>query len=145
MKKLFSLLVFCAAISAVAFGQSKKGPVMDFKNNTVDYGVIENGGEPYREFVFTNTGNEPLMIKNAKGSCGCTVPEYSKDPIMPGETGVLKVRYDTKRTGPINKTITITTNEPENDTRIIYVKGEVKKPASEESVPTNKDKGIFNN
>lgn len=144
MKKLFSLFVFCLAVSAYSFAQDSKGPVMEFKSNTVDYGVIDQGAEPYREFEFTNTGKEPLLIKNAKGSCGCTVPEYSKDPIMPGETGILKVRYDTKRIGPINKTITVTTNEPSNETRILYVKGEVKKVAGEESVPANKEKSIFN-
>lgn len=144
MKKLFSLFVFCLAVSAYSFAQNSNGPVMEFKSNTVDYGVIDQGAEPYREFEFTNTGKEPLLIKNAKGSCGCTVPEYSKDPIMPGETGILKVRYDTKRIGPINKTITVTTNEPSNETRILYVKGEVKKVAGEESVPANKEKSIFN-
>jgi len=141
MKKLFTFALFSFALSIVSFAQS--GPVMEFKSNTVDYGVIDQGAEPYREFEFTNTGSEPLLIKNAKGSCGCTVPEYSKNPIMPGETGVLKVRYDTKRVGPINKTITVTTNETANDTKILYVKGEVKKSATEESVPANKEKSIF--
>jgi len=142
MKKLFTFFLFSIALSAVSFAQNA-GPVMEFKSNTVDYGVIDQGAEPYREFEFTNKGTEPLLIKNAKGSCGCTVPEYSKNPIMPGETGVLKVRYDTKRVGPINKTITVTTNETANDTKILYVKGEVKKSATEESVPANKEKGIF--
>jgi hypothetical protein len=140
MKKVFSLILFSLVFTAIAIAQ---GPVMTFDNNSVDYGVIDQGAEPYREFVFKNTGNEPLLIKNAKGSCGCTVPEYSKEPIMPGETGVLKVRYDTKRVGPINKTITVTTNETGNETKILYVKGEVKKGPAEEGVPPAKEKGIF--
>lgn len=140
MKKLSSLIVFSLVFTMVAIAQ---GPVMQFESNSVDYGVVDHGSEPYREFVFKNTGNEPLLIKNAKGSCGCTVPEYSKDPIMPGETGILKVRYDTKRVGPINKTITVTTNEVGSETKILYVKGEVKKGASDEGVPPAKEKGIF--
>lgn len=144
MKKLLSLVVLFSCLSVVAFAQAKKaaGPVMTFKETSVDYGVIDQGDDPYREFSFTNTGSEPLLIKNAKGSCGCTVPEYSQEPVMPGETGTLKVRYDTKRVGPINKTITVTTNETGNETRILYIKGEVKKKAEEESVPASKDKGL---
>jgi hypothetical protein len=137
MKKVFLVLFVALGFQIAAIAQTKKpdGPVMQFKDTTIDYGVIEYNGDPYRTFEFTNTGSEPLMIKNAKGSCGCTVPEYSTDPVMPGETGVLKVKYDTKRSGPINKTITVTTNEVGNETRILYVKGEVKKNANEDAVP----------
>ena len=63
---------------------------------------------PCCEFVFTNIGKEPLIISKAKGSCGCTVPEWPKEPIMSGETGVIKVNYDEKRIGSFNKSITIT-------------------------------------
>lgn len=137
MKKVFLVLFVALGFQVVALAQTKKadGPVMQFKETTIDYGVIEYNGDPYRTFEFTNSGSEPLMIKNAKGSCGCTVPEYSTDPVMPGESGVLKVKYDTKRSGPINKTITVTTNEVGNETRILYIKGEVKKNANEDAVP----------
>jgi hypothetical protein len=137
MKNILFVFALTISLSVVASAQSKKadGPVMQFKETTIDYGVIEYNGDPYRTFEFTNTGSEPLMIKNAKGSCGCTVPEYSTDPVMPGESGTLKVKYDTKRPGPINKTITVTTNEIANETRILYIKGEVKKNATEENVP----------
>lgn len=150
MKKFLTLLLMMTVASAGLFAQAKKdvkatGPVMNFKETTIDYGVIQQNDEPYREFHFTNNGSEPLLIKNAKGSCGCTVPEYSKDPIMPGESGILKVKYDTNRVGPINKTITVTTNEVANENRILYIKGEVKKKDSDESVPAPKDKGIFTN
>jgi len=145
MKKLLSLIVLVSLTGASLFAQAKKdGPVMSFKETTVDYGVIEYNADPYRTFEFTNSGNEPLLIKNAKGSCGCTVPEYSTDPVMPGESGILKVKYDTKRAGAINKTITVTTNETGNETRILYIKGEVKKKESEDSVPPA-SKSILNN
>jgi hypothetical protein len=137
MKKVFLVLFVALGFQIAAIAQTKKadGPVMQFKDTTIDYGVIEYNGDPYRTFEFTNSGSEPLMIKNAKGSCGCTVPEYSTEPVMPGESGVLKVKYDTKRSGPINKTITVTTNEVGNETRILYIKGEVKKNANEDAVP----------
>jgi len=112
--------------------QNPDGPVMDFEAKEVDYGVIEQDSDPYRFFNFTNTGKEPLIITYAKGSCGCTVPEYSKEPIMPGENSQIKVRYDTKRIGRFTKTVTLTTNEGGANT-VLRIKGEVKPKAA---VPT---------
>jgi len=111
------------------------GPVMSFESTDVDYGVIKQHGEPLRVLSFTNTGDEPLVIKNCKGSCGCTVPTWPKEPIMPGETNKIEVRYATNRLGKINKTIRITTNEGTNP-HVIKVLGEVLKAEDEESVPT---------
>lgn len=107
---------------------------MTFESLSVDYGTIENGGEPLRLIKFTNTGTEPLVIQNARGSCGCTVPTWPKEPIAPGQSSSMEVRYDTKRTGPINKSITITTNEgPDN--HVIQVIGTVLPPKEEKAVP----------
>jgi hypothetical protein len=107
---------------------------MTFESMTVDYGTIENGAEPLRLIKFTNTGTDPLVIKNARGSCGCTVPTWPKDPIAPGQSSSMEVRYDTKRTGRISKSITITTNEgPEN--HVIQVVGDVLPPKEEKAVP----------
>ncbi|MBK7407756.1 MAG: DUF1573 domain-containing protein [Saprospirales bacterium] len=89
----------------------ENGPVMSLETTEVDYGKIEQGADPYRVFKFTNTGKAPLVIENAKGSCGCTVPTYPKEPIAPGETSEIKVRYDTNRIGKFTKTVTLTTNE----------------------------------
>lgn len=129
MKQILSILAF-VAVATLANSQA----IMTFDNTTVDYGLVEKGADPLRKFPFKNTGNEPLIIKNAKGSCGCTVPTYPKEPVMPGETGVIEVRYDTQRTGPFTKTVTVTTNEAV-DTKTLTIKGEVKQPASQESVP----------
>lgn len=129
MKQILSILAF-VAVATLANSQA----VMTFDNTTVDYGLVEKGADPLRKFPFKNTGNEPLIIKNAKGSCGCTVPTYPKEPVMPGETGVIEVRYDTQRTGPFTKTVTVTTNEAV-DTKTLTIKGEVKVPATQESVP----------
>ena len=136
MKQLFSIIAF------VVFGAltmaAQTGPSMQFENVTVDYGTIDKGSDPIRKFAFTNTGNEPLIIKNAKGSCGCTVPTYPKEPIMPGESNVIEVRYDTNRTGAFNKTITLTTNETPSDTRTLTIKGDVKGDgATTPSVPAS--------
>ena len=109
---------------------------MTFEVTTIDYGKIEKGSDPVRHFKFTNTGNEPLIIKAAKGSCGCTVPTYPPEPIMPGESANIDVRYDTQRVGNFNKTVTLTTNETEA-THTLTIKGEVKAPPTQESVPAS--------
>ncbi len=107
---------------------------MEFESMTVDYGKIEWDSEPLRILKFTNTGTEPLIIKNAKGSCGCTIPTWPKEPIAPGATSTIEVRYDTKRTGRISKSITITTNEVDN-THHIQVVGEIGPKPEDLTVP----------
>lgn len=127
MKRIFFTFGFLC-LAALAYTQ----PQMVFEQMTIDYGTVKKGAEPYREFKFRNQGTEPLLIKSAKGSCGCTVPTYSEQAIMPGESGILGVRYDTNRTGAFTKRITVTTNEPE-DTKVLTVTGEVK--PDEEGTP----------
>jgi len=133
MKQILSILAF---VVLGAFSIQAQGPVMTFNVTTVDYGTIEKGADPIRHFEFTNTGNEPLIIKSAKGSCGCTVPTYPQEPIMPGEKANIDVRYDTQRVGNFNKTVTLTTNETEA-THTLTIKGEVKAPPTQESVPAS--------
>lgn len=139
MKKVLAILAFALVGAFYATAQTQSGPVMTFDVTTIDYGTIDKGSEPLRKFKFTNTGNEPLIIKTAKGSCGCTVPTYPKEPIMPGESNVVEVRYDTQRVGAFTKTVTITTNES-TETRMLTIKGEVKAPPADaqESVPAGK-------
>ncbi|MCB0529940.1 MAG: DUF1573 domain-containing protein [Saprospiraceae bacterium] len=133
MKQILSILAFVLIGAYCATAQST-GAVMTFDVTTIDYGSIEKGSDPIRKFKFTNTGNEPLIIKTAKGSCGCTVPTYPKEPIMPGESNVIEVRYDTQRVGPFTKTVTLTTNESA-DTHTLTIKGDVKAAPAQESVP----------
>lgn len=101
------------------------GPVIEFNKDVHDYGDIEQHGNGVCEFTVTNTGNEPLIISQAKGSCGCTVPSYEKEPIMPGASSTIKVKYDTKRVGPINKSVTITSNATNAPTKVLRIKGNV--------------------
>jgi hypothetical protein len=152
MKRFFTALVMIAAMATWVSAQNTTaqdpaepqdgGPVMTFESTEIDYGTIEQGSEPYRYFKFTNTGDEALVIENAKGSCGCTVPTWPKEPILPGETSEIKVKYDTKRIGRFTKSITLTTNEAVK-TRVLRIKGEVqKKPEEPAGVPASS--GGFN-
>jgi len=107
MKKL---LGFVAAIVISTGAYAQKGAKIEFKSDTVDYGTTskdEDNG--MRSFEFTNTGDAPLIIKDVKSTCGCTVPTKPKDPIMPGKTGKIEVKYN-MNPGPIRKTITVESN-----------------------------------
>ena len=112
------------------------GPTISFDTSVVDFGTINKGDDPYRTVQFTNTGKKPLLITNCKGSCGCTVPKCPTTPIMPGEKGDLKVRYDTKRVGPISKTVTVKSNAT-NGTQYLKVKGKILDVTSEPAMPSN--------
>lgn len=115
--------------------QKEMGPQFSSENLVVDFGDVDATKDPgFRVFKFKNTGTEPLMITNAQGSCGCTVPEWPKEPIKPGAIGEIKIKYDINRKGAINKSVTVTTNEVESKdangnpiykNHIISVKGNV--------------------
>jgi len=116
---------------------------MTFETDVHDFGTIENGGNGTYEFKFKNTGKEPLIISNARGSCGCTVPTYPKDkPIKPGESEVIKVTYDTKRAGNFTKTVTITSNAKTGE-KVLTIKGIVQPAPVDEPFPSGgrKDDG----
>lgn len=111
----------------------KKGAEMDQPGaNAVEwnYGNIKNSSTGYRYFKFTNTGSGPLVISAAKGSCGCTVPTWPKEPVMPGQSDFIKVKYDTKRTGAFTKYVTLTTNAKTNTTTRLKIFGTVAAPPS---------------
>lgn len=115
---------FAQEEKAVAIG----GAEISFDKETHDYGKIEQHANGECVFTFTNNGTEPLTISNAKGSCGCTVPQWPREAIAPGKTGEIKVKYDTKRIGIINKSVTIQSNAVNSPTKIIRIKGEIKAP-----------------
>ena len=95
-----------------------------FESEEINYGKIEQDANGVRVFKFTNTGKAPIVITNAKGSCGCTVPTYSKNVIQPGEHGEIEVKYDTHRLGAFTKTVTLTSNASEPN-KVLRIKGEV--------------------
>lgn len=139
MKKLFTIL-FIGLIGFAVNAQDKVAKI-EFETETIDYGTIEKGADGVRVFKFKNTGNAPLIITKVKSSCGCTVPKKPKDPIMPGETGEIEVKYDTKRVMPIRKTITVTSNA-ERPTIALKIKGNVIDP-SKNSVLEKKSKSML--
>lgn len=146
-KALFSLLmVFVAAAGTnQVFAQEVgDGAKIEFSKETHDYGTIENGANGDCTFEFKNTGNAPLIISNAKGSCGCTVPSWPKEPIAPGASSKITVKYDTKRPGAINKSVTITSNAVNEPTKVIRIKGNVK-PKPESGAPINNTGAPRNN
>lgn len=140
MKKLLLALAFIAT-GTFAFAQESNpnAPEIAFEQEVIDYGTIEKGADGKREFKFTNTGKEPLIISNAQGSCGCTVPTWPREPIAPGEDGVIKVKYDTKRVGPFTKSVTINSNAA-TPTKVIRIKGNVKKPEVVKTTPEKESK-----
>ncbi|NJX16588.1 DUF1573 domain-containing protein [Tamlana crocina] len=135
MKQLITIL-FVGLISFAVNAQAK----IEFKTETIDYGTIEKGANGVRTFEFTNTGNEPLIISKVTSSCGCTIPKKPEDPILPGKTGEIEVKYDTNRVNPIRKTITVISNA-ETPTVALKIKGEVIAP-SKASILDKKGKSI---
>jgi len=141
MKQLLTIL-FIGLFSFSVTAQDKAAKI-EFKETTIDYGTIEKGADGVRTFVFTNTGNAPLVISKVNSSCGCTVPKKPDGPIMPGEEGEIEVKYDTKRVMPIRKTITVLSNA-DTPTVALKIKGEVIDPAKT-SVLKKREKSVMEN
>jgi len=126
MKKLiFTLAIFLGTFALNAQTEVFNGPAIELDKEVHDYGTIENGSDGTCVFTIKNIGTEPLIISRCKGSCGCTVPTCDKTPVLPGETTKVKVKYDTKRTGTINKSVTITSNAINEPTKVIRIKGKI--------------------
>lgn len=151
MKKIILGLSIAALFTVVKTNDvSAQGPVLSADNMTVEFGEVAYGGDGTREFAFKNTGTEPLLITNAKGSCGCTVPDWPKEPIRPGGSGIIKIKYDTKRAGAISKTVTVTTNEVESKdangnpvykNHTVAIKGNVKAAPTNDGIPVKNTTG----
>lgn len=95
------------------------GPTITFEKMNHDFGTITQGEQAEYSFKFTNTGNQDLIIANAQASCGCTVPEYSKEPIKPGAQGLIKVKFNSDyRLDAFEKTVVVTANTIPTDTEL---------------------------
>jgi hypothetical protein len=153
MKKTLYTFILFLSLGAVAYAQDEKkeavaekaadpnAPEITFENELHDFGTIEYAGNGVYNFKFTNTGKTPLIIDGARGSCGCTVPKWPKEPIKKGESSEINVSYDTKRPGPFTKTVTITSNA-KTATKVITIKGVVQsQEETESSTPFKKDMG----
>lgn len=107
MKKI-AIIVLIAFVGLIQ--QVNAQAKIEFKTDIIDYGEIAKGSDGLRIFEFTNIGNAPLIVSNVKSSCGCTVPSKPDGPVAPGESSTIEVKYDTKRIGPIRKTVTVYSN-----------------------------------
>jgi hypothetical protein len=123
-----------AAPAADKTAEKKVDPGYKFDKVVHDYGTIKKGADPYCEFKLTNTSKQPLIIQEAHGSCGCTVPEYPKEPIAPGKSVSIKVRYDTNRIGPFEKQVTVTF-QGKDEPAVLRIKGTVEAIPAETPFP----------
>jgi len=146
MQLKFILSIFTFYLFSTLNAQDKiiinpNAPEISFEKELIDMGTYNQYDDKSSrcEFKFTNTGKEPLIIEKAKGSCGCTVPEWPKDPIAPGETAVMKINYDEKRVGPYTKSITITSNA-KTSPKTVKVKGKII-PVESKNTPILKPSG----
>ncbi len=122
MKKLIFIPVFFLVAVTAGFAQG----VLKFKEETHNFGKIPQGTPVTTEFVFTNTGNAPIVISEVKPTCGCTTPDWTKTPVQPGKQGTIKATFNAAAAGPFNKSITVTSNG-ETPTLTLFIKGEVEK------------------
>lgn len=133
MRKLF--LLHLLLFTLMGFGFAQTGAEISFDEEKHSFGELDEGPKVSHEFTFKNTGTEPLILTNVKASCGCTIPSWPKDPILPGEQGVILVTYNTaRRVGGFNKSITVTSNATE-PTKVIYISGTVNAVVEEETMP----------
>ena len=130
MKKfLFVISMALFYVSLSCSQNSKAGNVngagaIAFDETEYDYGTIPQGSDGTHDFVFQNTGNEPLLLNNVRSSCGCTIPEWPKEPIAPGEKGTIRVSYNTRITGSFTKSISVYTNANQQPV-VLVIKGDV--------------------
>ncbi|MDO5615929.1 MAG: DUF1573 domain-containing protein [Cruoricaptor ignavus] len=126
MKKLFAGV---AILGTIAFASAQ---TISFDKTTIDYGTVKTGAEGHRYFTVKNTGDKPLVISRVQASCGCTTPEWSKDPILPGKTAQIKVGYNTQLNGEFQRLIEVYSNDPANGRSVLYIKGKIDPNALDE-------------
>lgn len=144
MKKFTAILALLVAFiftgkaqESVVPNADPNAPEIKFENEVLDYGTVDYDANGVREFKFKNVGKSPLTITSVQGECGCTSttidgkPGWPQEPILPGKSGIIKVKYDTKRAGRFEKNVTVTSNG-KMATMKVKIKGEVKPaPATE--------------
>ncbi|HOB27499.1 MAG TPA: DUF1573 domain-containing protein [Bacteroidales bacterium] len=131
--KIFVILIF---VSQLSMAQTTNGPIIKFDKQSYNFGEITQGAKAEVDFIFTNTGNEPLILSNVRSSCGCTVPKWTNEPVKPGEQGKITVKYDSNRIGSFSKQITVSSNA-NNGNVILLITGKVN-PKPAEAIPYTK-------
>lgn len=139
MKKISVLIVML--MTSIASMLAQQQAVISFEKVTHDFGTFNESDGPVKcTFTFTNTGDAPLLIHQAMSSCGCTVPAYTKTPIMPGEKGEIKVTYNGrgKFPGHFKKMVTLHTNSVTELVRL-YIEGNMISDKQQKEEPTEKE------
>lgn len=137
MKKFALICMFAALVFGVSAQEVEtkevpaNGAKIRFEKMEHQYGTIQKGGNGDCQFTFWNDGNEPLILQTVKASCGCTTPKYTQKPVMPGESGVIDVHYNTNNVGGFSKTVTVTSNAVDNPRVVLRIKGNVKQDAEQ--------------
>lgn len=136
MKKFaFSLGILFLGLGAFSFQQQQQdvdpNAAITFETEVHDFGTLKFAAPAEYGFKFTNTGKSELVVSRVQPTCGCTTPEYTQTPVKPGATGVIKLKFDTKRVGAFDKTATVYTNAGQ---KILRIKGVVEPQAA--GVPT---------
>lgn len=127
MKATLILVVLTMSISGLFAQEPVQAAAQDsivFEKLVHNYGTITKGADGNVQFKFTNKGDKPLILSNVRSSCGCTVPSWTKEPVEPGKTGAIKVKYDTRRVGAFSKSITVSSNAI-NSRVVLRIKGKV--------------------
>ncbi len=132
MKKAFAILAVAILTVSNSCSQGpednqkkdKRAPFIKFENVVYNYGTIAQGSDGGCEFIFENTGKDPLVLSNVRPSCGCTVPKWSKEPIKSHKKSSIQVKYNTRRVGSFSKSITVTSNAS-NSPIVLTIKGKV--------------------
>lgn len=127
MKKTFFIITILSLFSFSIHAQNTNAVIADsivFDNLVYDYGSIERGSDGNSTFTFTNQGQKPLVLSNVRASCGCTVPQWPREPVAPGGKGEITVKYNTNIAGSFNKTITVNSNAA-NSAVVLRIRGSV--------------------
>ncbi len=136
MKKVLFIIVLSVSCFSMSCSQSSqagnpdniKEAAIQFEETAHDYGTIPYGGDGAYEFVFHNKGSEPLLLNNVRSSCGCTTPEWPREPIPAGESGKIKVIYNTRIMGSFSKSVTVYSSASEKPI-VLVIKGTVEQAA----------------
>jgi hypothetical protein len=139
MKIAYLFFVLFGMTSFLAVGQTN-GAYIKFNKTVHDFGELTQGDKAEVEFVFTNTGDAPLLLSNVRSTCGCTVPTWPREPVMPNTTASIKVKYDSNRIGGINKQVTVESNAT-NGAVYLKVTGNISKKPEEIMPFQNFDNG----
>lgn len=127
--KRFILLLVLLGLAEYSTAQG----VFKFSEESYDFGKIMEGDPAVHEFRFKNVGDQPIVLGNVRASCGCTTPKWTREPVLPGDEGIIKASYSSRgRPGNFNKSITISSNAT-TPTKVLYIKGFVERPIAQPS------------